>query len=88
MSKTKQSSVHAKKEVDYLKRKSILKRRHKIGIVLNDKELEAIEAYCKKNKMESKSKFMRETVMRFVMDHFISDYPTLFDKNDLDKLKI
>jgi hypothetical protein len=88
MSKTKPSSVHAKKEVDYLKRKSILKRRHKIGIVLNDKELEAIEAYCKKNKMESKSKFMRETVMRFVMDHFISDYPTLFDKNDLDKLKV
>ncbi|MFT3737852.1 MAG: hypothetical protein QM786_03775 [Breznakibacter sp.] len=77
-----------KQSIDYLKRKSVLKRQHRIGIILNDKELEAIEAYCKKYKVESKSKFMRETVMRFVMDHFLNDYPTLFDKQDLDKLKI
>ena len=80
--------TNGKPSVDYLKRKSVLKRRHKIGIILNDKELDAIEAYCKKYKVESKSKFMRETVMRFVMDHFLSDYPTLFDKQDLDKLKV
>jgi hypothetical protein len=85
---TSSKSPSRRKEVDYLKRKSILKRIHKIGIVLNDKELEAVEAYCKKNKIDSKSRFVRETVMRHVMDHFLNDYPTLFDKNDLDQLRV
>jgi len=71
-----------------LHRRDVLKRRHKAGFLLNDKELEAVDAYCKKYKIENKSKFMRETVMRFVMDQFLNDYPTLFDKQDLDRLKV
>jgi hypothetical protein len=69
-------------------RKLALVRRHRAGFLLNDKELEAMEAYCKKYKIDNRSKFMREIVMRFVMDKFLSDYPTLFDKQDLDKLKV
>jgi hypothetical protein len=29
---------------------------------------------------------MRETVMRVVMEQFLEDYPTLFEKQDLDRL--
>jgi hypothetical protein len=86
--KTKTQSKTGKKLVDYSLRKKLLKRKHRAGFMLNDKELEAVDAYCKKYKIDNKSKFMRETVMRYVMDQFLSDYPTLFEKQDLDKLKV
>ena len=67
---------------------SSLRRVHRTAFLLNDKEKQAIEIYCKKNKIKNKSKFMRETLMRTVMDHFLEDYPTLFDKKDMDKIKV
>ena len=65
-----------------------LKRTNKITLLLNDKEIEAIEAYCKKYKVKSKSQFVREVVMRTVMNRFLEDYPTLFEKQDLDRLVV
>ncbi len=88
MTKLKSTKKGAVKAIDYLKRKSVLKRNHRAVFSLNDKELDAIDVYCKKYKVPNKAKFMRETVMRFVMDQFLNDYPTLFDKQDLDKLRI
>ncbi len=67
---------------------SSLRRNHRTSFLLNDMEKEAIDKYCKKHKIRNKSKFMRETLMRTVMDHFINDYPTLFDKKDMDKIKV
>lgn len=64
------------------------KRRHKAVILLNDKELEAIEMYCKKYKVKSKTGFMREAVLRTVMAQFLADYPTLFEKKELDNLVV
>jgi len=65
---------------------SSLRRTNKATFLLNEKEKEAIELYCRKNKIRNKSKFMREALMRIVMDHFIEDYPTLFEKKDMDKI--
>ena len=65
-----------------------LKRTNKITLLLNDKEIEAVEAYCKKYRVKSKSKFVREVVMRTVMNRFLDDYPTLFEKQDLDRLVV
>ncbi len=67
---------------------SSLRRRHRTAFLLNDKEKEALEVYCKKHKIKNKSKFMRETLLRAIMEHFLEDYPTLFDKKDMDKIKI
>lgn len=75
-----------KKELAILNRDKALIRRHKATFLLNEKENEAINVYCKKYKINNKSKFMRETVMRIVMNHFLEDYPTLFEKEDLDRL--
>ncbi len=69
-------------------RENSLKRNHRTAFLLNDKEKEAIDSYCKKNKIKNKSKFMRETLLRTVMEHFLEDYPTLFDKKDMDKIRI
>ena len=62
------------------------KRVHRSTFMLTDEENSAIEQYCKKYKIKNKSKFMREAVLRTVMERFLEDYPTLFDKKDLDDL--
>ena len=76
------------KEVPVKHQKNKLKRTHKITLLLNDKESEAVEAYCKKYRIKNRSKFVRETVMRSVMNRFLEDYPTLFEKQDLDRLVV
>ncbi|MCT4588996.1 MAG: hypothetical protein N4A71_14335 [Carboxylicivirga sp.] len=69
-----------------ISREQALKRKHKATFLLNDKENDAVNAYCKKYKIANKSKFMREAVMRMVMEQFLDDYPTLFGKQDMDRL--
>jgi len=69
-----------------ISREQALKRKHKATFLLNDKEKDAVAIYCKKYKIGNKSKFMREAVMRVVMEQFLDDYPTLFEKQDLDRL--
>jgi hypothetical protein len=69
-------------------RDAALKRQHKVTVLLNDKELEAIEVYCKKYKVKSKAGFMREATLRTVMTQFLEDYPTLFHKQELDSLVV
>jgi len=61
-----------------LKQKEVLKRRHRKAILFNDKELEAIEFYCKKYKITSESKFFREAIITTILKQFDEDHPTLF----------
>lgn len=69
-----------------ISREQALRRKHRASFLLNDKERDAVSVYCKKYKIGNKSKFMREAVMRVVMEQFLDDYPTLFEKQDLDRL--
>ncbi len=62
------------------------KREHRTSFMLTAEENSAIEMYCKKYKVRNRSKFMREAVLRTVMEKFLDDYPTLFEKEDLDEL--
>ena len=77
-----------KKAVVHKVRDAAMKRQHKVTVLLNDKELEAIEVYCKKYKAKSKAGFMREAALRTVMTQFLEDYPTLFHKQELDSLVV
>ncbi len=70
------------------KRDATLIRKHRASFLFNDKEMEAFDVYCKRYQVKNKAKFMRESVMRTVMDQFMDDYPTLFDKEDLERLKV
>jgi len=60
-----------KKDVDLL-------RINKKSIHFNNKELRVIESYCRKYKVNNRSKFMREAIITFVLKKFDEDYPTLF----------
>ena len=77
-----------KKPADKLIKSSLLRRTHQVAFLLNEKEKEAIESYCKKYKITNRSKFMRETLIGAVMEKFVADYPTLFNKEDMDKITL
>ncbi|PID89682.1 MAG: hypothetical protein CSB01_00545 [Bacteroidia bacterium] len=62
-----------------LEDKSKLARQHKISILLNDLELEALNKYCKKYKITNRSKLIREKLFTAVVKKFEDDYPSLFD---------
>lgn len=66
----------------------MIKRKNRITIQLNNSELNAIELYCKKYKIKSKSAFIRNLVLKEVMVQFLDDYPTLFKKQELDRLVV
>ena len=60
------------------KEKDLL-RNNRISLLLNTRELKAIEAYCIKYKVKNRSKFMREAVLTEVLKKFDEDYPSLFE---------
>jgi len=60
-----------KKDVDLL-------RTNRRSILFNNKELKAIESYCRKYRIDNRSKFMREAIITSVLKKFDEDYPTLF----------
>jgi len=62
------------------------KRTHNISFNLNDKEHEAIEAYCTKYRVKNRSRFFRESIIRAIIARFMEDYPTLFDMQELDNM--
>ena len=67
--------VKKTKEYDLLRKK-------KHTILFNNREMEAINAYCKKYKIENKSRFMRETIITEILKRFEEDHPTLFEVNE------
>jgi len=56
-----------------------LLRKHRLSFVFNDEERKALESYCKKYKIENRSKFMREAIVTTILKQFDKDYPSLFD---------
>ena len=47
-------------------------------ILLNEKELSAINRYCAKYKISSKSAFIRNAVLAHIMEDSDTNYPKLF----------
>lgn len=62
------------------KRDKSLKRIHRKSILFNERELKAINYYCKKYKIRNQSKMMREVIITTVLRKFDEDYPSLFEK--------
>ena len=64
---------------EYLKKqKAALVRRHRQVIYLNDKEMEAIECYCEKFRVDTKAVLYREAIMEKVLSQLDDSHPTLF----------
>ena len=65
--------------------KKKLKRKNNVQILFNDFEMEALGKYFKKYKVSNRSKFIRETVIKAVLQKFEEDYPSLFEVTEGEK---
>lgn len=75
---TKSIYMAEKKKTVKPQRIAKLARRHKKVVTFNDNELEAINAFCKKYKITSQAKFIREAVIATILRKTEEDHPTLF----------
>ncbi|MFA7180341.1 MAG: hypothetical protein WC077_04215 [Bacteroidales bacterium] len=73
----KRSNPNSKPAQNVLKRDTNL-RVHRKTILFNDKEMEALQMYCKKYKISSQSKFIREAVVTTILKQLEEDHPKLF----------
>jgi hypothetical protein len=60
-----------------------LKRRTRQAIMFNQREMKAIEHYCRKFRVDNRSKFMREAIITEVLKKFDENYPTLWEDAQL-----
>ena len=64
---------------EYLKKqKESLVRRHRQVIYLNDSEMAAIQQYCDKFRVGTKTVLFRESIMEKVLKELDDNHPTLF----------
>jgi hypothetical protein len=68
-------SRKAKRKID-----DNLKRKTRKTICFNNYEIQALNKYFKKYKIENQSKLMREAILKSVLKKFSDDYPTLWDQ--------
>ena len=61
-----------------------LKRSNKITLLLNNRELRALNVYCNRYRVANKSRFLRETIMTAILKRFDEEMPTLWEDSDPD----
>ncbi|NBC82697.1 MAG: hypothetical protein GVY19_04870 [Bacteroidetes bacterium] len=57
-----------------------LKRTNRTQILLNNREMHAINKYCERFKVSNRSKFMREAIITEVLKKFDENLPSLFEE--------
>ena len=78
MAKKKKNST-AGIDPEYLKKqKAALVRKHRQVIYLNDSEMAAIQQYCDKFRVGTKTVLFREAIMEKVLSELDDNPPTLF----------
>jgi len=60
------------------KERAALKRSYRKAVFFNKKEIEAIEAYCKKFGVRSRSALIRKATIEHVLRELDANHPTLF----------
>lgn len=63
-----------------------LRRTHRMMITLNDYEKAALNAYCRKYKITNKANVVRKAIFSQIITNFELNYPTLFTKEELERL--
>lgn len=75
----KRSKKYSGVDPEYLDRqKASLRRVFRKSVLFNKKELEAIDEYCRRFKVESRSALIRKSVMQTVLSGLEENHPTLF----------
>jgi hypothetical protein len=52
--------------------------------MLNNKEMRALGIYCTRFRVNNKSEFLRETIMKAIIKRFENEHPTLWEEREPD----
>lgn len=75
----KKKKISSGVDPEYLKKqKASLMRKHRQVIYLNDSEMTAIQQYCDKFRVGTKTVLFREAIMEKVLSELDDNHPTLF----------
>ena len=58
-------------------------RKERCSFLVNQEEKQTIENYLRKYKIRNRSRWMRETLITFIIKNLDQDYPTLFDEQEM-----
>jgi hypothetical protein len=56
-----------------------LRRNNRFSVMLNNREMKALDIYCDRYRIKNKSSFLRETVMKTIIKRFDEEHPTLWE---------
>jgi len=59
------------------------KRNTTLTLRLNQREARALNIYCKRFRVRSKSEFMRRTIMQAIVGRFDAEHPSLWEQGEL-----
>lgn len=77
------SCVYKSKQLRRIKiKEDRLKRSNRLTIMLNNRELRALNIYCQRFRVKNRSKFLRETVMTAILKRFDEELPSLWEESD------
>ncbi len=77
--KSRKRSRRSSVDPSYLDRqKESLKRKYRKAVLFNEQELAAIDEYCKRFKVSSRSALMRTALMERILKGLEENHPTLF----------
>lgn len=73
----------AKKVKKEVVRKESVERTERLTTLLSAEEKQVVDNYLRKYHIENRSRWMRETLLTFILQNLEHDYPTLFDEHDM-----
>ena len=59
-----------------------LKRTNRLTLMLNNREMRALNIYCNRYRIKNKSEFLRSTIMTAILKRFEDEHPTLWEEPD------
>ena len=59
-----------------------LRRTNRLSLMLNNREMRALGVYCNRYRVKNKSEFLRETIMKAILNRFEKENPTLWEENE------
>jgi hypothetical protein len=60
-----------------------LRRKNRLSLMLNNREMRAIGIYCNRYRVKNKSEFMRATIMKAIIKRFNEEYPSLWEESEV-----
>lgn len=69
--------------VSFMDKKEHSVRTERYSFLVSPEEKQMVESYLRKYRIGNRSRWMRETLMTFIIKNLDQDYPTLFNEQEM-----